>query len=270
MFNSTSGNDAGSFQFISSILGLLLPILQIFFQFIPENGNSIFLFDQYFLIVSVFAAIVSYMLILIVRTYPWFQIPLFWQLKKQEKYNLHIARLDSHLYEPEVIREYLKSNPYVERPFYFKNENIFLLLVPIVLISFTVFFYLGLSYSKPFDDVLPIFAQSIAYIVLIAFTTLTLGIYHIREANLKNHTNKEKRRVDDALLLAQKYNSFEELPQISLSAQWTSNDSSSINSFVFKVNKRYYKITTDMHVNKILSSQGYDSYQDLIDGKGSV
>ena len=203
------------------------------------------------------------MLITVIRNFAWFEIPIDHNAHK--KYQEYISRQDSRVYPLEQIQEFLRTTPRVDRPFYFTPNNIFIILLPIVLISFLVFFGVGLFGQNPKEvSKIFIYIQAISYVILISATTLTLAIYFIRDLNTKKNEEKERGLVKNVLQLAYENNVFNELPQISLIAQWSKMELPFTHIFIFKVENRYYIITVDINVNKIVEANGYDTHADLI------
>ena len=259
---STEG--LSKFQLAGSFVGFLLPVLQFFFNFLPGTTNGIFLIGQHFFFVSIFAALVSFMLITIARNNIWFDIPI--SRKANKKYQEHLARTDNRVFELKDIQTYLKKNPYVKRPFSINPDNIFITLMPVAVTSFLAFFAIGLvEQANPNPNRYLVFAQAVFYVLVIAFTTLTLAIYYIRDVNDKKRTEKERVRVDSVVRLAYENNAFSELPHINLIAQIVQQQGFlQQHLFIFRVNDRFYKIVTDNDVDKIITVESYDKYEEML------
>lgn len=254
-------------QLFGSFLGFLLPILQLFLNLIPNEGaGATFLIREQFLLISIFAALISYILILIARNNVWFRIAL--NRRAHKKYQEHLAHQDANVYTLDEIQQYLKTKPYIKTPFYITPENIFTVTLPITLLSFLLFFIIGLIYqptSEGSPEKLAVFIQAIAYILLVAFTTLTLAIYYIRDLNTKRWVQEEKSRVGNAIKLAYETNAFLELPHINLIAQSALQyGMRNQQLFLFQVGNRFYKIITDGNVNKIESIEAHDTYESML------
>lgn len=254
-------------QLFGSFLGFLLPILQLFLNLIPNEGaGATFLIREQFLLISIFAALISYILILIARNNIWFRIAL--NRRAHKKYQEHLAHQDANVYTLDEIQQYLKTKPYIKTPFYITPENIFTVTLPITLLSFLLFFIIGLIYqptSEGSPEKLAVFIQAIAYILLVAFTTLTLAIYYIRDLNTKRWVQEEKSRVGNAIKLAYETNAFLELPHINLIAQSALQyGMRNQQLFLFQVGNRFYKIITDGNVNKIESIEAHDTYESML------
>jgi hypothetical protein len=254
------------FQLFGSFLGFLLPILQFFFNLVPATGGgTIFLIRDNFLFISIFAALFSYILIIIARSYIWFEVAI--NRRAHKKWQEHLARQDGRVFDLTEIQDYLKGKPFVKKPFYITPANVFTATLPITVISFLSFFALGLTqYAK---DGVPanwaIFLQGIFYILLIAFTTLTLAIYYIRDLNAKRLIEDEKARVSNVIKLAYEANAFLELPHINLIAQWSlSQNVPGQYLFLFQVGSRFYKLITDAEINKIETVEPFDNYDSMI------
>lgn len=254
------------FQLFGSFVGFLLPILQFFLNLVPASGDgTIFLIKDNFLFISIFAALFSYILIIIARSYIWFEIAL--NRRAHKKWQEHLARQDSRVFNLKEIQDYLKDKPFAKKPFYITPANIFTVTLPVTVISFLSFFALGLAqYVK--DGTPPnwaIFLQGISYILLIAFTTLTLAIYYIRDLNAKRLVEDEKARVSNVIKLAYESNAFLELPHINLIAQWSYRQNiPGQYLFLFQVGNRFYKLITDADINKIETVEAFDSYDNMV------
>lgn len=255
------------FQLFGSFLGFLLPILQLFLNLLPENdAGAIFLIKEHFLFISIFAALISYILILIARNNVWFRIA--FNRRAHKKYQEHLAHQDTSIFTLDEIQKYLKGKPYTKAPFYITPENIFTVTLPITILSFLSFLALGLIW-QPANDTSPeklaIFLQAITYILLISFTTLTLAIYYIRDLNTKKWLEKEKGRVNNAVKLAYETNAFMELPHINLIAQSPLRQGlQGQHLFLFQVNNKFYKLITDGDVNKIETVEAHDTYESMV------
>lgn len=262
MYESTK-SESNNLQKLASAIGLLLPVIQVFFQFFPDETKDIFLFSNYFLLISIFATLFSYILILIIRNFPWFEIPL--NPHANSKYQEHLARQNALIYSIDEIKAYLKQTPFVSRPFHLNPNNIFLLSTPLALLSFILFLYLGIAIEPDQANINAVLTQIISYVLLIATSTLTLAVYHIRESNRKKQTDKQKSTVKNVIKLAYENNAFEELPHISLVAQQPQQlGYDFLQNFVFRVNSSFYIISTDQEINQIRSVKKFESYQDLM------
>jgi heme/copper-type cytochrome/quinol oxidase subunit 3 len=261
---SSENTESSTLQTIASAVGLLLPLTQMLLQFFPDKTKDIFLFTDFFFFVSVFATIFSYTLILIVRGFPNFEIPV--NIAQKSKYEEHLTRQNQLLFKPEEIKEYLRVTPYVRRPFHFNSNNIFIIFLPAALLSFTILLLTGFIKAEDNNiNILLKVIQIISYILLIASSTLTLAIYHIKESNRKKYSEQKKATTKNAIRLAYEANAFSELPHISLVAQSQQLlGGELVYNFIFNVDSSFYILQTDWEVNQIKSIQRYNNFEDLV------
>jgi hypothetical protein len=103
---------------------------------------------------------------------------------------------------------------------------------------------------------------------MVALTVLTLAIYYVRDSNKRKFEEQEQKRVEDVKRLAYENNAFDEIPKISLIAQVPFH---AVGQYltILKVNSRFYKVTTDPNMQKILQVEGFDQLDALYNSIGS-
>lgn len=189
--DSSKGSPNG-FQALSTVLALLLPVIQFFFNFLPTQSKSIFLIQNYFLIVSIIAALFAYLLIIAYKNTIWFQYAP--NRKKNRNFKSFQKLVNSAVYNEEEIK-YNTKKYQKDAPYYITPANVYYVLIPFVFALMLIFLAMGLFFqgsSKP----LLIFTQSLIYIMLVALTSLTLGAFYINDSNRRRteSINKEKYR----------------------------------------------------------------------------
>lgn len=186
------------FQTFSTILALLLPVVQFFFNFLPSQSQSIFLIQPYFLVVSIIAGIFAYLLIIAFKNTVWFSVAL--NRKKNREYKSYLRLIDRNVYTEDEIKANVKKH-YKEAPFSIMPANIYYVLIPVIFVLVLGFLAIGLFYHGSTNPAL-IFIQAIFYIMLVTLTSLTLGAFYINDSNNRRReaVNKDKyRRVQQLL-----------------------------------------------------------------------
>jgi len=256
-------NNNNRFEYLTSLAGFLLPLLQFFFNFLPGTNKNIFLFKDSLLFVSAFAAVMAYLLIIVAKNKVWFSFA--FNRKRHHAYQAHIAKQNVNVYGEAGVRSYLRTNPYVKMPFYITPDTMFTLTVPFIVVAFSILYVCGLVYIN--GSLLKVLTaiQAITYIALIAITALTLAIYQIKGDSNRKHDEAEKTRVANVVQLAFENSAFSELPRISLIAQFEQGQVG-FRRYVFllQVNDAYYKIFANYDVTKIESAERFESYEDLL------
>lgn len=246
------------FETVSTFIGLALPVLQFFFSFLPEGTKKIFLFQDYFFIVSLITAVIAYLAIIAVKSRAWFALPL--RPLKNKKYARYLHRTNPNVYSIEEIQDYLKEQktemkqPLALNP----NTTPFISIAPILLL-FAGFFAIGLFADQ--SNKILVLAQIVIYITLVVITAIALAIQYIYEENKKKSEEKERSFTQDVLNLSYEARAFEELPDINCLAQFEIDFSR--RGVLFKVGKNYYLITTDREARKLLTVDRYKSLEEV-------
>ncbi len=242
----TQKNEDGinAFQTFSTLLALLLPILQFFFGFLPQSAQSVFIIEQILLPVSIIAALFSYLLIIAFKNTTWFRIP--FNKKKHKEYQDFQNEINYlRSYEDEVKREQkakqLVRNPKSE-PFYLTPLNVYVVLLPLLL--FNMLLFLGIGIFGNTDSKLLVLIQSVAYIFSISLASLTLAVFYINETNRKNQQQLNRYKYQKILQLLYDNNSLPEFPNIEFLAQ-NDTDFTLLKTYIQVNNKAIYEVTTD-------------------------
>lgn len=83
------------FQDFSSLAAGLLPILQLFFDKLPDAFTKLFLATNYFTGISIVTLIISYIIIIAYQTRPFFTWTFPFQKGRLEKYNNYLMKLNA-------------------------------------------------------------------------------------------------------------------------------------------------------------------------------
>ncbi len=209
------GEKNNSFQNFSTVLALLLPVLQVFFKFLPEQSKSIFLIKDYFLIVSIVSAVFAYLLIIGFKNTVYFQFT--FNRKRNRKYKKYLNKIDTSIYNDEEVRENTKKY-YSEPPYWINSGNIYYLLIPVLLILILLFLGIGLFFKNEPNNLL-IFTQMICYILLVALTSLTLAAFYINDSNNKKRETIKKEKYRRITQLLYETRALPEFPIIEFIGQ---------------------------------------------------
>ena len=106
--------------------------------------------------------------------------------------------------------------------------------------------------------------QAISYIGIIALSALTLAIYYIKDENNKNYMLSERHRISKVVRLTEITNAFTEYPTVRLIAQYEQGGFIKQYVFLFSVESAFYRVVTDYNVDKIMSIERFEQYNQLI------
>jgi|GEM_PF-2120580 len=245
--NDSSPN---GFQTFSTILALLLPIVQFFFNFLPTQSKSVFLIQDYFLVVSIIAGVFAYILIIAFKNTPWFQFAP--NRKKEREYKHFLKLIDTAVYNEDEIKKNTKNHQ-KDAPYYVNPSNVYYILIPFLLILMLAFLGLGLFFRGSTSPTL-IFLQAIAYVLLVSLTSLTLGAFYINDSNRRRHEaiNKEKYRRVLQLLFDSK--ALQEFPVIEFVGQG-SLQMGQLTTIVRVNGQREYQVNTDFEAGVLQTVQ---------------
>jgi uncharacterized membrane protein len=234
-----------AFQTFSTLLALLLPVLQFFFNFLPVSSQNVFVIQRILTPVTIIAGVFSYILIIAFKNVSWFNIP--FNLKKHREYLQYQDQINLVKSEPDdakreaSARQLLKNQK--RTPFYLSPLNVYYLLIPLLVIFVLVFLSIGI-YGSGSSDQLLVLLQSVSYIFAVALTSLTLAVFYINETNRKNQQKLNRDKYQKIIQLLFDNNSLPEFPKIEFVAQ-NDADFSALQTYV-KVNSgMIYQITTD-------------------------
>ena len=251
-------------QAIASLLGLLVPILQVLLNYLPNSAKNILIIRDYFFFISIIAAVFSYIMVLIFKNIGFFHFPL--SAKRQDDYLTYLNRTNPNIFDNEEVKAYASKNKAVQPPVYLTQDNIsYIVFLPVLIVSYIALFIPGLLHPNN-PGLALVLLQSTGYILLVSMTTLILAIYYIKDQNIRKNQTKEANKYRDVIRLVHDSNAFEELPNIQLIAQFQSDNFLQYLT-ILKVNTLFYRITTDFNVNKIISIEKFSSLEEMRNGK---
>jgi len=240
-----SSDGVNGFQTFSTFLALLLPVLQVFFNFLPASSQNVFVIKNILIPVSVIAGIFSYILIIAFKNINAFSIP--FNIPKHRAYLLfqdHINYLKNETDEVkrEAQAKLLFKTP-KRAPFYLTALNVYYALIPLLMFFVFVFLAIGIFEPQSTNKWL-ILIQAISYIFTVALTSLTLAVFYINESNRKNWQKQNRNRYQKIIQLLFDSNSLPELPKIEFVAQ-NDLDFTALNTYIRINDKTVYQVTTD-------------------------
>lgn len=243
----------------TSVLAILLPILQITFVYLPESLKNIYLQQNAFLGVSLVTLLLSYVAIVAYKARPWFTFVFPFHKKKMEEYNAWQQKMyqassamnfvNGEQASVKKIEKFLKGleRKTVSRPFQINSENRIGILMIILFANSILFLVLGLSKASGWWATL----QSISYFFLIIFAVLVLVIYRDTTNNNKRFNENLKKRSEKAINLAINNNCFTPRPTVKFIS--THGGEGINNNFVrVEFENEQYEICTDSEANKLI------------------
>ncbi len=243
-------------QDVSALFGSLLPIAQLFFSQWAVAFNSVFIAKESFVGISIITLILSYIFIIAFLTAPYIEILLPFQKKKQKKLQEHWQK-QNYLQQkintlvslpnvkPRIITEAydnLMNSKQPENPLKIDSQN----QVPVVVCSivFVAVIFVVLAFV-PNPSWLIAGMQSLAYILLIAFSALMLTIYKRISDNNANYKDNQRSRTEKAIKLAIDANGFGDLPQVTFVNQQQIDGYGGNLSVTVSYKDEQYEIVTD-------------------------
>lgn len=264
------GNDKT--QLFTTVLAYSLPLLQFFFGQLTSTVKNLFLFQSYFVVVSVFTAIVSYVMITVLRARYWFSIiPMQWRRKKRvNEWNTYT---NPSIYTTEEIKEYQHSHKPPKKLWNIDANNVIpAVFLPCILIGFGVFVWLGITYgggSHEFvinnsQDAVNVLVQAAAYTSFIVFAVLSFAHQYYREAGMRSYNEKISNKYEKMIKLARHRDVFKEQKKISLITQKSAviGDPNAYIIFIVEVDKDNFVIITDSEIDTIIAVKKFDDLSD--------
>lgn len=265
-------NDDGinAFQTFSTLLALLLPVLQFFFNFLPTSAQSIFVIKDILIPVTIVAGVFSYLLIIAFKNVGGFNLA-FNRKKKKEYENYqnqinYLLRNESDESKRETQAKQLLKNPVIA-PWYLTPWNIYMILIPLLFFFVVAFLAIGV-FGVDTTSRLLILLQSISYIFSVALTSLTLAVFYINETNRKNNQRQDRERYQKIIQLLFDNNSLPEFPKIEFVAQ-NNPDFMTLQTYIRVNDMRVYAVTTDYN-GDILKQVIIDTRENIHQEKESL
>lgn len=255
-------------QTITTLLAYSLPLVQFFFAAIPEKATTAFIFRENFLIVSIFTAMTAYIMILAVKANPYYSWSPFQsgRVQKNAAWNTYT---NPARFTAEEIATFQKKNKPPKPIYQIDSSNIVpKVLVPVITISFIIFFMIALIYQINVIDKkdLALLAvanilQMLAYVVFVVGAVLALASQFLSESGLKNYKKENGQKFDKAIDLVRQRNGFGEYKTISLITQTVKRDptGTAYNVFYVKVNAMYFIFITDIDVDMVYNVQSFET-----------
>lgn len=262
-----NNKEDGGLQFVTTLLAYSLPILQFFFSQLSSSVQSLFLFEPYFTVVSVFTAIISYVMILVLRSTPWFTIsPLQWKRKKRmREWDIHT---NPSVYLNEEIKNYQAAHTQPPTIWSIRPDNIIIkVFLPMLAISFLAFMLLGVAYGSTSGfavhdkgDAIKLLAQIISYTLFLVSSVLAFAHQYIRDSGQRKWQQHKNNKYEKAIRLARQRDAFREQKKVSLITQKDVDfsDPNSIIAFHIQVDDKYFVIVTDNAVDTIIIVKEFD------------
>lgn len=248
-----SQSNNGAFQTFSTLLALLLPVLQVFFSFLPDGSNSIFLISEYLLVISIIAGILSYVLIIAFKNTAFFEFT--FARKRKKEYKEFLVKTDVRSNDEADIKKAYKKP--VERPFYITPHNVYFLLIPALVLLLLLFLSLGIIFEGTNNQWI-ILIQAVVYILSVAITTLTLAVFYINESNRVKYDSKESNKYKRVIELLIENDSLPGAPNIRFVAQ-KSETYDSLQTYILVNEKDIFEVTTDNNISSLRQVLPYNA-----------
>lgn len=248
-------------QKFTTLLGFSLPVIQFFYGLLSKDVASIFLFGEYFLIVSVFTVVVSYIMIIAFKTRLHFTWAPLQKRRVRKLRNWH-NRTNPSIFKTEEIADYIKSNQEPKYPFEINADNISQkMFLPIILLCFITFYFLGLRFGviqefklNSTSMVIVSLVQGVAYSLFVTFVVLAFAIQYLTDNVSRDWESKNKNQFHKMITLARKQNAFKEYKNISSIAYQVLKDEQGFNTnhaYLLNVEGVYYIIVCDINLFRI-------------------
>jgi len=240
MAEQIQANDAS--KSLAAALSYLLPVVQFFYQLLPNTLSKIFPDKEIFIVASVITLITSYLIMIWYKQAPYIRFTL--QSGKQKKYKKYINELNKL---PEDQKKSLES---VTPPFYFTSANLGLFLTPVIfLLGFVFIFLIPIETTNYIS-----FIRVVSYSLVIILTVFISTIYYEEQIKAGNYKELEKKKITNAISLAIEHNSISELPTVRLISSWISQRFPITFNIRVAVGDEEYVITTDSRVVSLISA----------------
>lgn len=262
-------------QKFTTLLGFSLPLLQFFYGLLSNNIASIFLFKDYFLVVSVFTVVISYIMVLVLKSDPWFDWAPF-QKKRKQKLTKWLTFTNPDYFSGNEIAEYVKANKVPRQLRSIKSANISQkMFLPFIVITFVVFYALGLRFGimqsfslNGTEDVALSTIQALAYSIFVTTVVLAFALQYLRDNNQKKFRDSRIAQFNKVIELCRKQNAFQEYKSVSLKGYKllkNSEGNATQQSYLVKLGDDYYIIVCDLDVDMINLVIPFEDEKDATD-----
>lgn len=245
------------FKNLATLLSLLLPIAQVFTTLLPPTVKEIILFDDQLLLISVFAGVMAYLLIVAFKSTVWFSFT--FQRSQKAAYDAQQLKFNLNVYDEKEINKIVKNGEVQSQPYYITPLNIYYLLLPVLIFCLLVFIFLGLFFPGTHQSIV-IFVQAIIYILLVSLTSLTLGVFYINDINRNRRDNTQRKSWERLQALLFTRQAVPELPSIDFVAELQINTGNQTKQrTIIRVdNSNYYAVDTDLDCTKLFEISIYN------------
>lgn len=251
-----SENKDNAFKNLATVLSLLLPIAQVFTTLLPDEAKKIILFSDQLLVISLFAGVMAYLLIVAFKSTVWFEFT--FQKKQKVAYDNQQLKINSNVYEEKDLLKLIKNEEIEPAPTYINPRNIYYLLILIIAISIILFVALGLFFNGK-DVIFMTFLQAIIYIILVGLISLTLGVFYINDLNNSKREDIQNGSWDrlEALLYARR--AIPGMPVMDFIAEFPAQVSNQQRiRTIIRVESDYYAVDTDLDIKKVYEINIYN------------
>lgn len=227
---------------LAASVSMLLPIIQFFYQWLPDNLSGVFLGKQIFFYVSIITLIISLLVIFWYKSNPFFNFVPFWKKEEQRKYLEYLKQVDPQINKSEDI----KNIPVVSPPFAFTSSWLASASIPIVFIFTVLFIWIGISNQSNTQASinLKVFQASLYSLSVIMATFSATHFYFIFE-NQKDWAWSNQTKIQRTIQLAIENNGLPEFPKVNYVQSWDGSGFPAYFTVQVKVQKKIYNLVTD-------------------------
>ena len=240
------------FNNLGSIIAYLAPFLQLFLFQILDTNTKLILFHENFLLISIVTAIISYLVISVLRSFPYTRINLTpW---RNRAYNTFLDRTDPRMVHAEVAQAYIMQNKQPARPWYFENNNAHRFTIPASIAFFGFFLWIGLvngeaeAVSQGWQ-----LAQALLYLFFVVVVIFQIALHYVGHSVRKERLVMQQERFNKIVGLLIENNALHNLPIVRFVMQEESNEIGNRHLLtVIEVDGSYYQIFSDVEANYLI------------------
>lgn len=241
-----------SFNNLGSVIAYLAPFLQLFLFQIIDARTSLILFHEDFLLVSIITAIISYLVISVLRALPYIRINLTpW---RNRAYNTFLNRTDPRMVYAEAIQTYIMRNKEPAKPWHFENSNAHRFTIPASIAFFGLFMWIGLVNAE-IQTIPPKwqFAQALLYLFFVTTIIFQIALHYISNSEHRNHLAMRQERFNKIVGLLIENNALYNLPSVRFVMQKESNEIGNRHLLtIVEVGGVYYEVMSDAEANYLV------------------
>lgn len=237
---------------LGSLIAYLAPFLQLFLFQVVDAKTKLILFHEDFLLVSIVTAIISYLVISVLRSFPYVRINL--TVWRNRAYNTFLNRTDPRMVYAEAIQTYVMRNKEPARPWYFENSNAHHFTIPVSIVFFGLFLWIGFA-NAGLQTIPPKwqFAQALLYLFFVTTIISQIALHYISNSVRREHLAMQRERFNKIVGLLIENNALYNLPSVRFVMQEESNEINNRRLLtVVEVNGEYYKVISDTEANYLI------------------